>query len=210
MKPVYCGWAALCLAVILAFGGCGEDRAVDRTGSEGDAGVRRAPERASIDWSSGNVTITTRAGAEAGPPMPDRLQDAAAAAAELVDWHDTDFADTYYDPASDRVMLVPTSSRGRELAEMFVDEWSGLAATASGAVSHVELMDAGRVLIATDEFLSRHAYQLGVSRGSLGIDIHINTLSVDRGHLKRLVADLPFHVTFIAQPTSSVPGDGLD
>ena len=164
-----------------------------------------------MEWTSGNLTITTKRTDNAGPSTPVWLHDTAGEAAELVDWHDTDFADTYYDPASDRVVLIPTSSRGRQLAEAFVDEHPGLAAISPGAVSHVELMDAGRALIAGDRFLNHHAQQLGVSHGSSGIDIHVNALPLDRSQLKRQVAHLPFHVTLIVRETNAIPGDdGLD
>ena len=164
-----------------------------------------------MEWTSGNLTITTNTGDDAGPSVPALLHDTVAAAAELVDWQDTDFADMYYDPASERVMLVPTSSRGRELAEEFLEEHPGLAAISPGAVSHVELMDGGRALIADDPFLNQHAQQLGVSRGAAGIDIHVNALPPDRSQLRREVAHLPFHVTLIVRATKAIPGDdGLD
>jgi hypothetical protein len=164
-----------------------------------------------MEWSGGNLTITTNRSDDAVPSMPERHHDTAAAAADLVDWHDTDFADTYYDPASDRVMLIPTSSRGRELAIAFVDEHPGLAAISPGASSHVEMMDAGRALIADDKFLNHHAQQLGVSHGSLGIDIVVDAPPLDRSQLRQQVADLPFHVTVIVRATNAIPGgDGLD
>lgn len=72
-------------------------------------------------------------------------------------------------------------------------------------------MDAGRALIEVDRFLNHHAYQLGVSHGSLGIDILIDAAPLDRSQLRRQVEHLPFHVTLIVRATNAIPGDdGLD
>lgn len=206
---------SICLGVLAVGGSPDANAAQDDptdpapSATESTAGPEAvAPEP--IYWSKDNVTVTSDVDARDELTMPARFYEAAAGAAGLADWNDDDFADSYYDPTRERVMIVPVTDVGTSMAKEFVAKFPDLVDIAPGLLSHADLKDAGRKLIDVDPFLSEHAFELAVSHGSHGIDISIDRLTVDFAYLAATVEPLPFNVTFIVNERTPVPGDALD
>lgn len=201
----------LALATVSGMAAQAADADSSQAHTVSDTGAGEIPAVAQVGtvlYKDGNVTITDTT--IPPPHIPDGLTKIAGEAAALTDWNDTDLSDMYYDPATDRIRIVATTPEGNEVAKQFASRYPNQVGIDTGPLSHLQLKDAGRDLVATNEFLSSHARELGVSRGGRGVDVVVDSLPADPDELIEAASKYPFDVTFIldnSKPVDYAPFD---